>query len=80
MSQKARKLVILHPEHGLITCAFTVVYNNHIDCMYSLIISVYGKDVKAVVEQPLEEELMHPGKNTVTYESRLLKSLMLDLI
>ena len=43
-------------------------------------LSAYGKDVKALVEQPLEEELMHPGKNTVTFESRLLKSLMLDLI
>ena len=41
---------------------------------------VYGRDVKAVVEQPLEEELIHPGKNTVTYESRLLKALLLDLI
>jgi tetratricopeptide repeat protein 30 len=37
---------------------------------------VYGKDVKAVIEQPLEAEPMHPGKNTVTYESRLLKNLL----
>ena len=41
---------------------------------------VYGRDVKAVIEQPLEEEPMHPGKNTVTYEARLLKSLMQELL
>ena len=43
-------------------------------------VSVYGKDVKAMIEQPLEAEPMHPGKNTVTYEARLLKSLLLQLI
>ena len=46
----------------------------------AFVISVYGRDVKAVIEQPLEEETMHPGKNTVTYEARLLKSLLLQLI
>ncbi|XP_038064381.1 tetratricopeptide repeat protein 30A-like [Patiria miniata] len=39
----------------------------------------YGRDVKAVIEQPLEEEPLHEGKNTVTYESRILKSLFLQL-
>ncbi|XP_015778261.1 PREDICTED: tetratricopeptide repeat protein 30A-like [Acropora digitifera] len=41
---------------------------------------LYGKNVPAVVEQPLEEEKMHPGKNTVTYEARVLKSLFLRLV
>lgn len=41
---------------------------------------VYGKSVPAVVEQPLEEEKMHPGKNTVTFEARVLKSLFLHLV
>ena len=45
----------------------------------SVCVSVYGRDVKAVIEQPLEEEPMHPGRNTVSYESRLLKSLLLQL-
>lgn len=40
----------------------------------------YGKNVPAVVEQPLEEEKIHPGKNTVTFEARELKSLFLRLI
>lgn len=40
----------------------------------------YGRDVKAVIEQPLEEEVMHPGKNTVTYEARHIKALMLQLM
>lgn len=44
------------------------------------VVLVYGKDVKALIEQPLEAEPMHPGKNTVTYEARLLKSLLLQLI
>ncbi|XP_064601290.1 intraflagellar transport protein 70A-like [Liolophura sinensis] len=40
---------------------------------------MYGRDVKALIEQPLEEEPRHPGKNTVSYEARLLKSLLLQL-
>ncbi|CAH1273720.1 intraflagellar transport protein 70A-like isoform X1 [Branchiostoma lanceolatum] len=40
----------------------------------------YGKDVPAVVEQPLEEEPMHEGRNTVTFEARLLKALFLELL
>lgn len=40
----------------------------------------YGRDVKVIIEQPLEEELMHPGKNTVTYEARMLKALLLKLM
>ena len=41
--------------------------------------AAYGKDVKTVIEQPLEETHLHEGKNTVTYESRLLKALLLKL-
>ena len=40
---------------------------------------VYGKEVKALIEQPLEAEPMHPGKNTVTYEARLLKGILLKM-
>uniref|UniRef100_T1IR79 Tetratricopeptide repeat protein 30 n=1 Tax=Strigamia maritima TaxID=126957 RepID=T1IR79_STRMM len=39
----------------------------------------YGRDIKAVIEQPLEETPMHPGKNTVTYEARVLKALLHEL-
>lgn len=45
-----------------------------------LCVLVYGKNVAAVVEQPLEEEKMHPGKNTVTFEARELKSLFMRLV
>lgn len=45
-----------------------------------LCVLVYGKNVPAVVEQPLEEEKMHPGKNTVTFEARELKSLFMRLV
>ena len=41
---------------------------------------VYGHDVRAHVEAPLEQEPMHPGRNTVTYEARLLKALFLQLM
>uniref|UniRef100_A0A8C7N059 Tetratricopeptide repeat protein 30 n=1 Tax=Oncorhynchus kisutch TaxID=8019 RepID=A0A8C7N059_ONCKI len=34
----------------------------------------------AMIEQPLEEDRMHIGKNTVTYESRLLKALFYEVI
>lgn len=40
----------------------------------------HGKKVKAIVEAPLELETLHPGKNTVTYEARLLKALTLQII
>uniref|UniRef100_A0A8C7XUB8 Tetratricopeptide repeat protein 30 n=1 Tax=Oryzias sinensis TaxID=183150 RepID=A0A8C7XUB8_9TELE len=35
----------------------------------------YGKEVPALIEQPLEENPVHLGKNTVTYEARVLKAL-----
>ena len=38
---------------------------------------IYGKSIQAVIEQPLERRPLHAGKNTVAYESRLLKSLFL---
>lgn len=40
----------------------------------------YGKNVKAIIEPPLELETLHPGKNTVTYEARLLKALLTQII
>ncbi|XP_018016574.1 tetratricopeptide repeat protein 30A [Hyalella azteca] len=39
----------------------------------------YGRDVKTQIEQPLEETSPHPGRNTVTYEARMLKALLLQL-
>ncbi|XP_060696350.1 intraflagellar transport protein 70A isoform X2 [Hemiscyllium ocellatum] len=41
---------------------------------------IYGKNVLAVIEQPLEEQKLHSGKNTVTYQARLLKSLIYEII
>ncbi|XP_008056431.1 tetratricopeptide repeat protein 30B [Carlito syrichta] len=41
---------------------------------------LYGRNIPAVIEQPLEEEGMHTGKNTVTYESRQLKALIYEII
>ncbi|KAM9393797.1 intraflagellar transport protein 70A isoform 2-T2 [Pholidichthys leucotaenia] len=40
---------------------------------------VYGKEVPAIIEQPLEEVLIHIGKNTVTYEARQLKALFYEV-
>lgn len=39
---------------------------------------LYGRNIPAVIEQPLEEERMHTGKATVTYESELKKLLIWD--
>jgi len=39
----------------------------------------HGRDVPVYIEQPLEQEQLHAGKNTVTYEARLFKSLFLKL-
>lgn len=41
---------------------------------------LYGTNIPAVIEQPLEEERMHVGKNTVTDESRQLKALIYEII
>ncbi|GAB6033191.1 Tetratricopeptide repeat protein 30A [Chamberlinius hualienensis] len=38
---------------------------------------IYGQEVKAQVDLPLGHAL-HPGKNTVTYEARQLKALLLE--
>jgi tetratricopeptide repeat protein 30 len=54
----------------------TLAVRSHAILLYFL---VYGRNIPALVEQPLEEEKLHPGKNTVTYEARLLKSLFLKL-
>uniref|UniRef100_A0A3B3ZY15 Tetratricopeptide repeat protein 30 n=1 Tax=Periophthalmus magnuspinnatus TaxID=409849 RepID=A0A3B3ZY15_9GOBI len=40
---------------------------------------VYGKEVPAIIEAPLEETHVHIGKNTVTYEARVLKALFYDV-
>lgn len=40
---------------------------------------IYGKNVKTILEQPLEEVRIHRGKNTATYEARYLKALILKL-
>ncbi|KAB7505223.1 hypothetical protein Anas_06209 [Armadillidium nasatum] len=40
---------------------------------------VHGRNVKTLIELPLEETSVHPGKNTVTYEARLLKTLLLQI-
>ena len=45
-----------------------------------ILVLVYGKDVKISNALELDTEPMHPGKNTVTYEARQLKALMLQLI
>ncbi|XP_040919319.1 tetratricopeptide repeat protein 30A [Toxotes jaculatrix] len=41
---------------------------------------VYGREVPALIEQPLEEIRIHIGKNTVTYEARILKALFYEVI
>ncbi|XP_072298790.1 intraflagellar transport protein 70A isoform X1 [Eucyclogobius newberryi] len=40
---------------------------------------VYGKEVPAIIESPLDETHVHVGKNTVTYEARVLKALFYDV-
>ncbi|XP_067137146.1 intraflagellar transport protein 70A [Centruroides vittatus] len=51
------------------------------DCLQFLThCETYGRNVRAAAEQPLEEAHVHPGKNTVTYQARVLKALMLELM
>ena len=48
--------------------------------MMCLLLTVYGKDVKSSDDLQLDAEPLHPGKNTVTYEARQIKAIMLQLI
>ncbi|XP_028657098.1 tetratricopeptide repeat protein 30A-like [Erpetoichthys calabaricus] len=41
---------------------------------------IHGKHVPAVIEPPLQEGHLHSEKNTVTYETRLLKALFYEII
>uniref|UniRef100_A0A2K5BVC4 Tetratricopeptide repeat protein 30 n=1 Tax=Aotus nancymaae TaxID=37293 RepID=A0A2K5BVC4_AOTNA len=41
---------------------------------------LHGRNIPAVIEEPLEEKRMRVGKNTVTYESRQLKALIYEII
>ncbi|KAF8793016.1 tetratricopeptide repeat protein 30A-like [Argiope bruennichi] len=40
----------------------------------------YGRNVKVTMEQPLDNIPIHAGKNTVTYEARLLKAILLEIM
>jgi len=40
----------------------------------------YGSNVKTMIESPLEASPVHLGKNTVTYEARVVKTLLLRLL
>ena len=45
---------------------------------------IYGRTVRTIIDQPLtnvdtHSTEVHRGKNTVTYEARLLKALLLQL-
>lgn len=53
-----------------------------ISCYFHMSVSpaAYGKEVPAIIEQPLDEIHIHIGKNTVTYEARLLKALFYEVI
>ncbi|KAL3319001.1 Tetratricopeptide repeat protein 30A [Cichlidogyrus casuarinus] len=38
------------------------------------------QDVQVLCDNPLEKSIRHPGEQTVTYEARILKSLLLQLV
>ncbi len=40
---------------------------------------MYGKNVKTVIEAPLDADVANEGTNSVTYEARKLKSLLINL-
>ncbi|XP_071453871.1 intraflagellar transport protein 70A [Hetaerina americana] len=40
---------------------------------------VFGRSIRTVNEQPLEQLQMHIGKTTVAYEARMLKSLLMKI-
>jgi hypothetical protein len=39
----------------------------------------YGKKIKTSLDHPLESARIHSGRNTITYEARYLKALLLKL-
>jgi len=62
----------------------TLKDNTQEDCLQFLTdCEQHGVQIKAVTEAPLEAlqmEALHPGKNTVSYEARLLRALLLQVI
>ena len=40
----------------------------------------HGTRVKAIIESPLEMDTLHPGRNTVAFEARLLRSLFITIL
>ena len=73
--------IIQFLEHceGLCLSAFLQVQYLHCFPPQSLILA-YGHNVPTVVELPLDQQPIHAGRNTITYEARLLKALFLRLV
>ena len=63
---------------------FMAVQNNYLYKLFIhdnvLFLLAYGRNVKVTMEQPLDNLPLHAGKNTVTYEARLLKAILLDIM
>ena len=47
--------------------------------LYPPLLSAYGRSIPCRAEQPLGEHTLDAGRNTVTFEARLVKSLFLRL-
>lgn len=45
-----------------------------------MILLVHGMQIKAYQEQPLQDARYNQGKNSVTYEARLLKAILLQIL
>ncbi len=60
---------------------FTVRVKNLCKQMQISTFSAFGKSVETTVEGPLEEQTgRNAGKNTVTYEARYLRALLLNVM
>lgn len=64
-----------HCESKLFCCGVLIKFFIRDLCF----VSDYGRNIPTMVDQPLQQDSMHSGRNTITYEARLLKALFLRL-
>jgi tetratricopeptide repeat protein 30 len=75
-----RDQVLMEMLHFLSHCESINVSSFIFFLLKQILFLDWGRDVKANFVSPLTNKPIHAGKNTVAYEARYLKALLLDLL
>ncbi|OAF68981.1 hypothetical protein A3Q56_03271 [Intoshia linei] len=53
--------------------------NTYKECIHFLVqCEVYGQTISANIEQPIPVNMLYPGKNTIIYEARILRYILMN--